>query len=257
MWDWVGKLQELRNLGQQVIMVTVIKSTGSTPREAGARMLVLPDGTFFGTIGGGNVEKMALNEAQQCLEKGISKKIEIALTKENNMLCNGKMELFMEPINNNPLLYIFGAGHVGQAVCRVLSDTPFIIHLVDSRKEWIETDKIPENVIRHKESYESVISNARWSANDTFVVILTHSAENDQKILEKVIINQTCYLGMVGSASKWKKIKGDLIKAGIKEEEISKVKCPIGLKLGGKSPQEIAISIAAEVLSTYYGRDIT
>jgi xanthine dehydrogenase accessory factor len=255
MWDWIGKLQELRNSGQRMMLVTIIQSQGSTPREAGAKMLVLSDGSFFGTIGGGGVEKMALDQARKCLEEGISKKVEISLTEKNNMLCNGKMELFMELIYNNPHLYIFGAGHVGQAVCRVFSGTPFVIHLVDERKEWIESDRIPGEVNRHMKSHELFINNAVWSNENTYVAIMTHSAEADQDILEKVILNPSCYLGMVGSSNKWRMIKRNLVKAGIKEKEFSRVKCPIGLELGGKSPQEIAISIAAEVLSTYHGKE--
>ena len=255
MWDWIGKLQELRNSGHQMIMVTVINCEGSTPREIGAKMLVVSDGSFYGTIGGGGVEKLALDEARQCLEEGISKKVEIGLTAKNKMLCNGKMELYMELIYNNPHLYIFGAGHVGQAVSHVFSGTPFIIHLVDERPEWIESDNIPNGVHRHKESYELFIKNATWSNKNTYVAIMTHSAETDQDILEKVIKNPSFYIGMVGSSNKWQIIKVNLTKAGIKAKELSRVRCPIGLDLGGKSPKELAISIAAEVLSTYYGKE--
>ena len=255
MWDWIGKLQELRNSGQRMIMVTVINCEGSTPREIGAKMLVVSDGSFYGTIGGGGVEKIALDEARQCLKEGISRKTEIALTTKNKMLCNGKMELYMELIYNNPNLYIFGAGHVGQAVCRVFSGTPFIIHLVDERKEWIDSDKIPDGVHRHKESYEIFIKNAVWSNKNTYAAIMTHSAEIDQDILDKVMQNPSCYIGMVGSSNKWQMVKQNLAKAGKKEKELSRVRCPIGLELGGKSPQELAISIAAEVISTYYGKE--
>ncbi len=257
MWNWIEKLQELRNSGQHMIMVTVIKIEGSTPREAGAKMLVLSDGSFYGTIGGGGVEKIALDQASQCLKDSISKKVEIALTTKNNMFCNGKMELYMELIYDNPQIYIFGAGHVGQALCRVLSGTPFIIHLVDERKEWIESDRIPDDVKRHKMPHEQFINNAVWSNKKTYVAIMTYSAELDQDILGKVIRNQTSYIGLVGSSNKLRLVKANLAKAGIMEDELSKVKCPIGLKLGGKSPQELAISIAAEVLSTYHAKENT
>lgn len=160
----------------------------------------------------------------------------------------------MELIYNNPNLYIFGAGHVGQAVCRVFSGTPFIIHLVDEREEWIDSDKIPDGVHRHKEPYDIFIKNAAWSNKNTYAAIMTHSAEIDQDILEKVMQNPACYIGMVGSSNKWRTVKQNLAKAGKKEKELARVRCPIGLDLGGKSPQELAISIAAEVISTYYGK---
>ena len=86
----------------------------------------------------------------------------------------------MELIYNNPQLYIFGAGHVGQAVSRVFSGTPFIIHLVDERKEWIESEKVPDDVIRHKKSYQQFIKNAVWNDKNIYAAIMTHSAENDE-----------------------------------------------------------------------------
>lgn len=255
MWDWIGKLNELRNKGRELVLVTVVKTQGSTPREVGAKMLVVSDGSFYGTIGGGGLEKMALEEVRKCFEEGISKKVEIALTEKNKMLCQGKIELYMDLIFNNPQLYIFGAGHVGQALSRVMSETPFVVHLIDERDEWIGSDRIPGTANRHKEPYAQFIDNAHWDRENTYLAIMTHSAETDQDILEKTLKNPTAYTGLVGSRNKWKTIKSNLVNKGFGEEDLSRVRCPIGIKLGGKSPQEIAISIAAEILRTYYAKD--
>lgn len=257
MWDWISKLNELRNSGQLMVLVTVTKTEGSTPREIGAKMLVLANGSFFGTIGGGGVEKMALEEARKCLDEGISRTFEIALTEKNKMLCYGKMELYMDVIFNNPQVYIFGAGHVGQALSRVLAETPFVIHLVDEREEWIGSDRIPGTVNRHGKSFAQFIESTGWNGENTYVAIMTHSAEIDQEILSLVLKKPNYYLGLVGSENKWKKIRSNLVQAGFSEDELLKVRCPVGLKLGGKSPQEIAISIAAEILKTYYEKGNT
>lgn len=235
-----------------MVMVTVVKTEGSTPREIGAKMLVLGNGSFFGTIGGGGVEKMALDEVKNCLQDGISRTVEISLTEKNKMLCYGKMELYMDVIFNNPQIYIFGAGHVGQALSRVMADTAFVIHLVDEREEWIGSDKIPGTVSRHGKPFAQFIESAGWNGENTYVAIMTHSAETDQEILALVLRKSAHYLGLVGSENKWRKISSNLLQAGFSEDELSKVRCPIGLRLGGKSPQEIAISIAAEILKTYY-----
>ena len=211
MWDWIGKLNELRNKDQQLVLVTVVNTSGSTPREIGAKMLVVSDGTFYGTIGGGGVEKMALEEAHKCFEEGTSKKVEIELTEKNKMLCIGKMELYMDLIFNHPQLYIFGAGHVGQALSNVMTGTAFVVHLIDEREEWIGSDRIPDNANRHKIAYDQFIKSVTWSQENTFLAIMTHSAEIDEDILEKVIKKPGRYLGLVGSKNKWKKIRTNLV----------------------------------------------
>src|SRR6185369_8785288 len=144
MWDWIGKLGELRSNGQLAVLVTVTKSTGSTPRKHGAKMIVLPDGTFFGTVGGGVPEYYALEDARKCLEDMQCSTTKIPLQQRGEFpACGGTMELYMEVINNNPFLYLFGAGHIGQSLCRVLDGTSFRIHLVDERDEWINDPAIP------------------------------------------------------------------------------------------------------------------
>ena len=150
MWDWIGKLDELRRQNQLAVLVTVTKSTGSTPRKHGAKMIVLPDGTFFGTVGGGVPEFFALEDARKCLDEMQGATSNIPLQQRGEFpACGGTMELYMEVINNNPTLYLFGAGHIGQSLCQVLDGTPFRIHLIDERDEWINAPAIPGSVIRH------------------------------------------------------------------------------------------------------------
>lgn len=253
MWDWISKLDELRRDSRPAVLVTVTKSTGSTPREIGAKMIVLADGTFFGTIGGGSIEHLALADARRCLEEGESKTIDYPLYEKAGMVCGGRMELLMDVLNQNPRLYLFGAGHVGQALCQTLVGTPFTVHLVDDREEWILSQKLPKEVIRHPTHWNAFISSAAWDEK-TFVAIMTPEHKSDQEVTQAVIKHPARYIGLMGSTKKWQEVKTNLLRGGATEEELARITCPIGLPIGGKSPQEIAISIAAELLKIHYGK---
>jgi xanthine dehydrogenase accessory factor len=253
MWDWIGKLEELRRSGQLAVLVTVTKSTGSTPRKHGAKMIVLPDGTFFGTVGGGVPEYYALEDARNCFENMQCSTSRIPLQQRGEFpACGGTMELYMELINDNPFLYLFGAGHIGQALCQVLEGTPFRIHLIDERDEWINSAAIPSGVIRHQCRWSDFIEKANWCDKRSFVTILTFSGTVDQQVLEEVLPHPARFVGMIGSKGKWAGVQANLAEKGL---DLSRVRCPVGHDNGGKSPREIAISIASQLLSTYNGRE--
>jgi xanthine dehydrogenase accessory factor len=253
MWDWIGKLDELRRQDQLAVLVTVIKSAGSTPRKQGAKMIVLPDGTFFGTVGGGVPEYYALEDAMKCFETMHGDKTAIPLKQRGEFpACGGTMELYMELINDNPRLYLFGAGHIAQSLCQVLDGTPFRLHLVDERDEWINAPSLPASVIRHQCRWSDFIEQANWCDKKSFVTIHTYNGAIDQQVLEEVLPHPARFIGMVGSKGKWIGIQKNLGDMGF---DLSRVRCPVGHDNGGKSPREIAVSIASQLLATYYGRE--
>lgn len=254
MWDWIGKLDELKRLGREAVLVTVTRYSGSAPRKTGAKMIVLGDGSFFGTVGGGMVEHHALNEATRRLSSGESGTMEVSLKQSENSgfpACGGTVELYIEVLNSEPCVYIFGAGHVGQALCKVLQGTPFRIHLIDERPEWIGSLEIPDGVVRHSCRWSEFIAGADWCEKRSFVVIVSFNGAIDQEILREVVSNPAHYVGMIGSRTKWGKVKENLEREGL---DLRRVRCPIGHDNGGGAPQEIAIAIASELLSVYYGR---
>ncbi|MGK5083541.1 xanthine dehydrogenase accessory protein XdhC [Bdellovibrionota bacterium FG-1] len=255
MWNWLVKLQELGAEGAPVVMVTVTQCTGSTPREPGAKMLVLGDGRFFGTIGGGNLEQLAIDDAKKSLETGQSRVIKYPLGAKAGQCCGGTVELFFEVLHQGPRLYVFGAGHVGQAVCRVFAGTPFVVHLIDEREEWIGSDTIPAQTIRHHCEWDDFVKTAQWSGEQTYAVVMTYRHDLDEKIIKDLVGRAAKYLGLIGSRAKWERFKHRLSGQGISQEKLDRVKCPLGLDIGdGKTPQEIAISLAAEAMSVYYGK---
>ncbi len=253
MWDWIGKLAELHRRNQMAVLVTVTNTTGSTPRKQGAKMIVLADGTFHGTVGGGVPEYYALEEAMACLEQARSRVTEIPLQQKGEFpACGGTMEMYMEVVNSNPTLYLFGAGHIGQSLCQILEGTPFVVHLIDEREEWINAPGLPTGTIRHQSHWSDFIAQANWCGKRSYVTILTYNGTIDQQVLEEVLPHPTRYLGMIGSKVKWGRVEKNLTDKGF---DLSGVRCPVGHDNGGDSPREIAISIASQLLSVYHGRE--
>lgn len=219
-------------------------------------MLVLEDGTFFGTIGGGHLEQLAIAEARTALQEDQSKTIRFPLGAKTGQCCGGVVDLFFEVINTGPHLYLFGAGHVAQAIAKTLQGTPFTVHLIDERSQWINSPELPPGVIRHECEWDDFVAQARWDAQKTYVSILTFRHDLDEKILEDILRKnrETRYLGLIGSWAKWQKFKLRLTQRGLPEAALQRVSSPIGLDIGGKAPQEIAISLGAELLGIHYGK---
>lgn len=251
MWNWLEKSAEINRSGKPFVLVSVIRSGGSTPRGTDAKMLVLPNGSFFGTIGGGHLEAKAIQDALEFLKSGESQTVSYPLGAKVGQCCGGVMDLFFEVFNTGPSLYIFGGGHVGQAVCKTLSGTPFRVHLVDERSEWINHPELPSNIIRHESDWSDVIESISWSEKNTYCVVMTYRHDLDQEILEKLVRKPTRYLGLIGSQAKWKRFQQRMLLKKFTPAELSQVHCPIGLPIGGKTPQEIAISFSAEIIKIY------
>jgi xanthine dehydrogenase accessory factor len=251
-WDWIKKLDELSRDGRPLALVTVTHVAGSTPCAPGAKMIVLGDGSFFGTVGGGHLEKLTIADAAKCATEGDSRSFKYTLGAQAGQCCGGVVELFVEAVGLHPRLYLFGAGHVAQALCRVLDGTPFAVHVVDERAEWL--DKLPPRVTKHDEAWDDFARAALWDDARTYVAIMTHRHDVDQDIVAAAVRRSAKYIGLIGSKTKWEKFQHRLGDRGYTREELARVRCPIGLDIGGKAPQEVAVSIAAELLKVHHGR---
>jgi xanthine dehydrogenase accessory factor len=252
MSPWLRKLQELEESGAPAVLATVVRTSGSTPAAPGAKMVVLADGSFSGTVGGGHLEQLVLDDARKCIAAGESKTFRYPLGATAGQCCGGVVEVFVDALNVGPRLYLFGAGHVAQALCRVLAGTPFVIHAVDEREEW--SGALPGSVKRHAVPWDAFAADAEWSAERTYVAIMTHRHDVDEAIVGDVVKRPARYLGLIGSETKWRRFRERLEARGIAREALDRVKCPIGLDIGGKSPPEVAVSIAAELLALHHGR---
>jgi len=247
-------IQELARMQKENLpcaLVTVIFVKGSTPREAGAMMLVLPDGSIHGTIGGSKVEALLINDALKAMEEHTPRKVEYSISdsegKGTGMICGGVMEFFIQPFCIAPELLIFGGGHCALALCKLASTCGFSIRIYDERPEFAATGRFPEAVDVRCGKYADLIRGYNWSKKP-FVVILTHSHSFDSVILGDVIGRQWSYLGMIGSVRKKSHVFSKLESGGIDRNLLNKVSTPVGLEIGAETPAEIAVSIVAEMI---------
>lgn len=253
MQNWQCSLSKYPN--RKSILVTIIECTGSSPRELGAKMLVYDNGEFIDSIGGGNLERTALEECKKIFINQNAPKVskqKVPLGALTGQCCGGTVELLYEVMNDSPQAYIFGAGHVGQALANILVDTPFGVHLIDERHEWIRHATVDLKVVKHEMSALEFLFDLPQNESKTFVIVMTHDHSIDQEIIEKTVSMKTAYIGLIGSASKWARFNQRFKQKGLHLDLFEKVHCPIGVDIGGgKTPKEVAISVAAQLLKCF------
>ncbi len=244
--DIFQEIIEAKKTNQPLVIATVIESIGSAPREEGARMLVRSDGSISGTIGGGAIEKMIIDEALEMMSGGKAKIVRHEL-KDIGMACGGGMAVFLEPLVPAPKLVVFGAGHIGTCIAQIGKMLDFHVTVVDNRQEFANSSRLPwaDNVIA--EDYLSAMDKVSFSPI-TYIVILTHKHAFDFEVLEKCIDKPCRYLGMIGSRAKVAKCFERLKENGVSQEAIDFVHSPVGLNIGANTPAEIAVSILAEII---------
>ncbi len=250
MSELIERIAALKQQGRTFCIVTVVDSEGATPRKAGARGLVFPDGSIEGTVGGGNIELQAIQMAQQVLQtkQPLLKKYELEDLEVGGMICGGSMTLFFEPIYPDRRLTIFGGGHVGRAVARVAYEAGWKIRVVDDRVGVLDPNAFPEATELLSEPYLSAIKGLNFGPND-WIVIVTPKHSHDEQVLAAVINAPVAYIGMMGSPKKVKEVMQNLKSRAISDEALGRVFAPIGLNIGSETPGEIAVSIVAEMLA--------
>ena len=251
--NWIELLHDFKRNKQPVALVTVIKILGSAPCKVASKMIVTKQKEIFGTIGGGKLEFQVIDEAVAAIQENKIKELSYTLGPDFEQCCGGKVELIIEPMNQSPELYLFGAGHIGVELCNVLKNTPFNITLLDVRENWRNTIEIDKFVTFSDINFDLYKQFINWGSN-CYVVIMTHDHKLDFEITALALHSQTKYIGLIGSKTKKIKFNNMLKKELNFGPGISPVHCPIGLDLGGNSPKEIAISVASELLKEYYGK---
>lgn len=248
----INILKELINLvdkGTKFAHATVINAKGSTPREIGADMLILENGETKGTIGGGALEVRVIELAKDCIKSNNSATYNLPLnSKEIGMICGGEVDIFIEVFNPKPNLIICGAGHVGKAIYEIAKTLNFKITVLDDREEYLNEMRFPDadEVVLGK--INETLINHQIDEN-SYICIVTKSHKEDFEALKAVINSNAKYIGLMGSKKKIKEIFDELLSQGFDVEKISRVKAPIGLDIATNSPEELAISIIAEILA--------
>jgi xanthine dehydrogenase accessory factor len=249
---FIEKLAELSKSGVPFASVTMVEAVGSTPQDAGTRMLVDRTGLLFGTVGGGKVENQAIQFAQRMLtdrDAPTTKLVEWNLQRDVGMTCGGVVKLYFEAFNHEAWrIVIFGAGHVAQALVRCLLEMECQVVCVDPRQDWLA--KLPRSGKLQTVHIDDMSQFVPQLSTNDFVVSMTMGHASDRPILEAIFRRglKPAYLGVIGSAAKRKVMLRELAEAGIAREVADEFRCPIGLPIGKNQPGEIAISVAAELI---------
>jgi len=242
-----SKAEEIKNGQKRAAICIIVDTTGSTPRKQGSKMIVYADGSIFGSIGGGSVEKEVTEKAVELIASGQPAKFTFNLEEDLAMHCGGTMEVYIEPINPSQKLYIFGAGHIGKAVALFARELDFSITVFDPR-ENIFRDPVFTGCTCINNDYFSSIEEASFDEN-TYCVIVTPKHLYDEDILAKLSKKSHAYIGMIGSSRKIELLKKRFLEEKImSREELEKIDMPIGIRFLANTPQEIAISILAKLI---------
>jgi xanthine dehydrogenase accessory factor len=241
--------------GEHVALCTVVGVDGSAPRASGARMLVWPpddDGErILGTVGGGNFELHVIREAHAALREGKPRRFAVHLTRDLGMCCGGAMDVYIEPMRPVERLVVFGAGHVGRPTAALARQLGFAVTVVDEREEWATAERFPEvEIVRaDPRAYASTLA----TDERTYLLVTTHDHRLDQDLLAALLDRPWAWLGLIGSRAKAAKFFIRLRAAGVDEAKLARVSTPVGLDIGAETPEEIAVSIAAELVRVRRG----
>jgi xanthine dehydrogenase accessory factor len=250
--DIYEKIVSLRREGHSAALATIINVRGSIPSFASAKMIITDDGNIFGTIGGGCVEAEVWQTAREVLATKKPRILAFNLNKDpkydTGLVCGGSLEIFVEPIFPTSTLYIFGAGHVGWNVYRVAHVAGFDAVVADDREAYANRERFPEASEVYAEEFDQVLAKLN-PPKEAFIVIATRGHRDDMKILRWAVGTQAHYIGMVGSKRKVVTIYKTLEKEGVPQEKLDLVHSPIGLDIGATTPEEIGVSIVAELIA--------
>lgn len=237
-------------------LATVVKTMGSSPRAVGAKMIVYADGSIAGSVGGGEMEQRVIGAAREVIHTGQPRYLDFNLSKPERgdpMICGGEMEIFVEPVLIAPTLLLAGAGHVGAACAELGKFLGFRVSVIDDRPEFVTPEKFPTaDELRVGNLVE--LLRATDITPRTYVVLVTRAHTLDAELLGAVLASPAAYIGMLGSERRVLTVFEMLKQQGVSAETLERVHAPIGLKIEAETPQEIAISIMAEIIQVKSGK---
>ena len=236
--------------GRPVALCTVVNTRGSVPRHAGSKMLVFRDGRTEGTVGGGEIENLVIEEARQALKDGQTRFLNYDMIdiETDPGVCGGTVTLFVEPYRRDPTVVVVGAGHVGQAVAHLAGWLGFRVVVSDDREELCKPEVAPGG-----DEYLPIPMQALPDAmeidSQTYLVLVTRGVDVDAAGLPALLKTEAAYIGLIGSKRRWQHTREKLAEEGLPEEAIGRIKTPIGLDIHAETPEEIAVSILGEIIA--------
>jgi xanthine dehydrogenase accessory factor len=248
-WRALADLEESHETG---VICTIIRSEGSTPRHAGSKMLVFEDGRVTGSVGGGELESRIISAALEVMQDGKPRLIEFNMSDPDRGdpgVCGGRVEIYMEPISPKPTLVVVGAGHVGQAVAHLAHWLGFRVVVSDDRPEFCDPEVIPEADEFYPCPLEE-LSDKFTITRSTYMVLTTRSVDIDVPGLPTILDSPAAYVGVIGSRRRWETARKQLEESGVQADQLERVQSPMGLDISAETPEEIAVSIMAEIIRT-------
>ena len=253
--DLLRALADLPQNGTAAALCTIIQAKGSTPRKAGAKMLVYKDGSIVGTIGGGEIEARVIEEAVASIHTGETKILSFDLIDPQQGdpgICGGTQEVFIDPLKQAQDLIVIGGGHVGRAVVHLGKWLGFRVILSDDREEFCSPENAPGADDYIHCNLDELPGKYEFTPQSV-IVLATRNNQVDIQGLPELLDTPSVYIGVISSRRRWKLTRDELLKSGIKEEELDRIQAPIGLDIKAETPEEIALSILAEVIQVKRG----
>jgi len=250
--DVFDELIHLRGLGQKCALATIVQVRGSIPSFESAKLLVREDGSMAGTIGGGCVEAEVWNAAREVIATGKPRHMSFSLGQDaaydNGLICGGQLDVFVECVTPQPNAIIFGGGHISKSLAKVLDLAGFRVSVSDNREAFANRERFPEAAEIHADEYEDLYPKLNITES-TYIVIVTRGHRDDMRVLRWAVTTPAKYIAMIGSKRKVIAVIRELEKEGLGSEAFDRIYAPMGFEIGAVSPEEIAISVAAEMIA--------
>ena len=243
-------LSQLEKNNESAVLCTVINSEGSTPRHVGSKMLVYPDGKFIGTVGGGELESRVIKGALESIKSGKAQTLSYTMadpSRGDPGVCGGTVEVFVEPILPPAMIVVIGGGHVGRAVVHLAKWLGFGVAVSDDREEFCNPESVPGADAYYPVPMGKLTEHLKVT-RQAYLVVTSRGSVIDAAGLPNLLESEAAYIGVIGSKRRWLTTVKALKEQGVSEEKIARVHSPMGIELNAETPEEIAVSIMAEVL---------
>ncbi len=248
-------LAEIEKTHQTAALATIVRSKGSTPRHGTSKLLIYADGSSLGTVGGGELERRVHAAALESMQDGEARYLTYNMNdpaQGDPGICGGTVEVYVEPILPQPSLLLIGAGHVGKAVVHLAKWLGFRVIIVEDQPEYCTPEHIPGGDEYHPIAMEEITAHVSINSQ-TSIVLTTRGADVDSLALPSLLESPAAYIGVIGSKRRWMAARKLLQARGVAEAQLNRVHSPIGLEIEAETPEEIALSIMAEVLMVRHG----
>jgi xanthine dehydrogenase accessory factor len=250
--DIFDEIVRLRKLGQKCALATIVQVRGSIPSFESAKLLVREDGSMLGTIGGGCVEAEVWNAAREVIETEKPRHLNFSLGQDaaydNGLICGGQLDVFVEPVVPQPAAFIFGAGHISKSLSKVAALAGFRTIIIDDRESYANRERFPEADEIHAGEYEEVCGELEVNES-SYLVIVTRGHRDDMRVLRWATGTPARYIAMIGSKRKVISVIKELEKEGIHASAFERIFAPMGFDIGAITPEEIAVSVVAEMIA--------